>query len=103
VSLVASFAAGVVLWNAGGDAATPTPPQPKPILPGAIVFSNEAALTDLRKGVSLEGLIAQRRAFIVVNEDQVQIEASIGTQGHSRLRVKITAGPHQGNEGLIIP
>jgi len=48
---------------------TSTPPAPKPILPGAIVFSNEAALADLGKGVALDRLIAQRRAFIVADQD----------------------------------
>jgi hypothetical protein len=68
-----------------------------------VVFSNEAALTDLSKGVSLDQLIAQQRAFIIANQDQVQIETRVEIQGHNRLRVKITAGPHQGNEGLVIP
>jgi len=76
---------------------------PRAVRPGAIVCSNEAALTDLSKGVSLDRLLAQRRAFFVANRDQVQIETRVKAQGYTLLRVKITAGPHDGSEGLVVP
>jgi|HubBroStandDraft_1064217.scaffolds.fasta_scaffold62617_5 hypothetical protein len=59
-------------------------------LSGAIVFSDEAAILDVRSGIWPGQLMLQGRAFLVDNNDHVQIGELVATYGPDRRRFDVS-------------
>jgi serine/threonine protein kinase/DNA polymerase III delta prime subunit len=90
-------------------------PTVKKVETGTTVYSDEAALTAVRKGMSLDQLVREGRAFVVAKADHVTFEKIVvkadhaafepisKRDSHDRLRITITDGPHKGKQGLVIP